>query len=55
MDEVHDKKGQKTISTRWVVSERDNPNNSKNVKARLVILGFEEDEQLQVDSPYRTQ
>ena len=50
MDEVQDI-GQKTISTRWVVSEKDNPDNSKNVKARLVIWGFEEDEQLQVDSP----
>ena len=50
MDEVKDL-GQKTISTRWVISEKDNPDKSKNIKARLVIRGFEDDENLQVDSP----
>ena len=50
MDEVEDL-GQKTISTRWVISEKESAEQSKIVKARLVVRGFEEDKVLQVDSP----
>jgi hypothetical protein len=50
MDEVKDL-GQKTISTRWVISEKEISEQAKIVKARLVVRGFEEDEILQVDSP----
>lgn len=39
--------GQKTLSTRWVVTRKGN----NNYKARLVVRGFEEDIQEQVDSP----
>ena len=48
--EVPDK-GQKTISTRWVVSEKTLSDGVKGVKARLVVRGFEEDERVQSDSP----
>ena len=42
-NEIHDQ-GQRTISTKWVVSERELSEGLKCVKARLVIRGFEEDE-----------
>ena len=43
--------GQKTISTRWVFTEKVQNNNSK-IKARLVARGFEENApDLRVDSP----
>ena len=49
--EVQDN-GQKRISTRWVITEKMNENdNHKNIKARLVVRGFEEEEQVQSDSP----
>ena len=47
--EVQDQ-GQKRISTRWVITEKINEND-KNIKARLVVRGFEEEEQVQSDSP----
>ena len=43
--------GQRTISTRWVVSEKVMPDGQKCVKARLVIRGFEEEDKGPVDSP----
>ena len=46
-----DDQGQRTISTKWVVSERELSDGLKCVKARLVIRGFEEDEKGPVDSP----
>ena len=49
IDEIEDK-GQKTISTRWVVTEKD-VDGKKAAKARLVVRGFEEDEELSVDAP----
>ena len=42
--------GQKTISTRWVVTKKDICN-QECVKARLVVRGFEEENQIQSDSP----
>ena len=48
--EVHDH-GQQTLSTRWVVTEKTLPNGEKGVKARLVVRGFEEDQQVPSDSP----
>ena len=50
VDIVEDR-GQKRISTRWVVSEKGVPDGSKLTKARLVVRGFEEEEQLQKDAP----
>ena len=47
--EVEDK-GQKTISTRWVITEKTIDRN-KVVKARLVVRGFEEEDKVQSDSP----
>ena len=47
--EVQDS-GQKRISTRWVITEKINEN-EKIIKAWLVVRGFEEEEQVQCDSP----
>ena len=44
--------GEKTISTKWLIEEKCNPDGTKRTKARLVARGFEE--QLvdkRVDSP----
>ena len=49
MDEVEDK-GQKTISTRWVVTEKE-IDGRKDAKARLVVRGFEEEESHPTDAP----
>ena len=46
-----DDQGQRTISTKWVVSERELSDGLNRVKARLVIRGFEVDEKGPVDSP----
>ena len=46
-----DDQGQRTISTKWVVSERELSDGLKCVKARLVLRGFQEDEKGPVDSP----
>ncbi|PIK34738.1 hypothetical protein BSL78_28434 [Apostichopus japonicus] len=43
--------GQKKLSTRWVVTEKTLPNGEKGVKARLVVRGFEEEQQIPSDSP----
>lgn len=48
-NEVPDR-GQKTISTRWVITKKINEG-EEIVKARLVVRGFEEDENKQTDSP----
>lgn len=48
--EVEDK-GQQTLSTKWVVTEKEFPDNKKGTKARLVVRGFEEEGHNQVDSP----
>ena len=48
--EVPDR-GQRTLSTRWVVTEKSLPDGHKGVKARLVVRGFEEEEKVQSDSP----
>ena len=50
VDIVEDR-GQKRISTRWVVTEKVNPEGSTKTKARLVVRGFEEQEELQRDAP----
>ena len=47
--EVEDK-GQKTISTRWVITQK-TIDEDNHVKARLVVRGFEEEEHVQSDSP----
>ena len=44
--------GQKCVSCRWVINEKENENGSTFVKARLVARGFEEDpSNIQTDSP----
>ena len=43
--------GKKQISTRWVISEKQYPDGSRRPKARLVVRGFEEQEDLQKDAP----
>ena len=48
-NEVPDR-GQKTISTKWVITKKVNEG-EEIVKARLVVRGFEEDENIQSDSP----
>lgn len=42
--------GQKTISTRWVITEKFK-DNQKTMKARLVARGYEENSNLKTDSP----
>ena len=49
--DVVDDRGQKQISTRWVISEKQYPDGSRRPKARLVVRGFEEQEDLQKDAP----
>ena len=49
-EEVEDK-GQKTLSTRWVINEKILPDGTKGIKARLVVRGFEEEQEIQSDSP----
>ena len=44
-------KGQSTISTRWVITEKKNVDNTPIIKARLVVRGFEEEDRSQCDSP----
>ena len=44
-------KGQNTLTTRWVVTEKIGINDEPIIKARLVIRGFEEQEHNQSDSP----
>ena len=48
-EEVEDE-GQKSISVRWVIKEKE-VLGEKKVKARLVARGFEEDENMDKDSP----
>lgn len=44
--------GQKCVSCRWIISEKQNPDGLPYVKARLVARGFEEDtSDIQTDSP----
>ena len=51
IDVVEDK-GQKVISTRWVLTEKEYPDGEIKPKARLVICGFEEEEEkIQTDAP----
>ena len=50
VDWVEDK-GQKLISTRWVITEKEYPDGEVKPKARLVIRGFEENEDIQADAP----
>ena len=51
IDVVEDK-GQNVISTRWVLTEKEYPDGEIKPKARLVIRGFEEEEeQIQTDAP----
>ena len=49
IDEIEDK-GQKRISTRWVIVEKVYQDGKKGVKARLVVRGFKEEESFQVDA-----
>ncbi|MES9884880.1 MAG: reverse transcriptase domain-containing protein, partial [Sedimenticola sp.] len=42
--------GQKLMSTRWVITEK-NVNGNHSVKARLVVRGFEEENEVKSDSP----
>jgi len=49
--DVVDDKNQRVISTRWVVTEKTYPDGSVKPKARLVVRGFEEEEEVQVDAP----
>ena len=42
--------GQKAVSVRWVITEKDGLN-AKRMKARLVARGFEEKEEIKSDSP----
>ena len=44
-------KNQRVISTRWVITEKTYPDGSIKPKARLVVRGFEEEEEVQVDAP----
>ena len=48
--EVEDK-GQMTLSTRWIITEKTYPGGNTDAKARLVVRGFEETDKLQSDSP----
>ena len=41
--------GQPTISTRWVICEKDMTDGKKQMKARLVVRGFEEQEKVPSD------
>ena len=43
--------GQPTLSTRWVICEKDMTDGKKQMKARLVVRGFEEQEKVPSDSP----
>ena len=44
--------GQKVISSRWIITEKQNPDGTKRLKGRLVARGFEESlEDKRVDSP----
>ena len=46
-----DDKNQKVISTRWVVTEKEYLDGKTKPKARLVVRGFEEEEEVQADAP----
>ena len=48
-NEIQDK-GQTTISSRWVITQKEE-DNEKFIKARLVVKGFQEQESIQSDSP----
>ena len=50
VDVVEDR-GQRRISTRWVITEKVNSERNIVTKARLVVRGFEEQEELQKDAP----
>ena len=50
VDSVEDK-GQRLISTRWVINEKEYPDGEVKPKARLAIRGFEENEDIQADAP----
>ena len=50
VDCVEDR-GQRRISTRWVVTEKQHPDGTRRPKARLVVRGYEECENLQKDAP----
>lgn len=43
--------GQKALSVHWVVMEKETGEGKKKKKARLVVRGFEEKEEIQSDSP----
>lgn len=43
--------GQKALTVRWVITEKEKCNGEKKIKARLVARGFEEKEDIQSDSP----
>ena len=49
--DVIEDKGQKLITTRWVISQKELEGGISIAKARLVIRGFEEEEQHQADAP----
>ena len=49
--DVVDDKNQRVISTRWVITEKTYPDGLVKPKARLVVRGFEEEEEVQVDAP----
>ena len=50
VDCVEDR-GQRRISTRWVVTEKQHPDGTRRPKTRLVVRGYEECENLQKDAP----
>ena len=43
--------GQKAVSVRWVITEKENSEGQRKTKARLVARGFEEKGDIQSDSP----
>ena len=49
-DEVKNS-GQHLISTRWVVTEKEDDQQQKTIKARLVVRGFEDKSDVPTDSP----
>ena len=49
--DVVDDRNQRVISTRWVITEKTYPDGSVKPKARLVVRGFEEEGETQVDVP----
>ena len=43
--------GKKALSMRWVMTEKENSSGEKSIKARLVVRGFEDKDEMKTDSP----